>query len=245
MVSSILPGTTGAGALGVDTRFTRGATPAPRRDEAAISGDRVEIGAQSWSAARESVRDALAQAHIALAIGHDAQGTLLKVQELARTGGSQQDLDALLSGFSSRLETAIAQGGRILTGEDIVVEAEPGGAPVSVHGVDLRLKDEPGWNDVIAVPADADASAPAALGRAAQKSLDALQGAMERLLEAARALEAHQGFLGAMEGTASVRSDLDADSARLMALQVRQGLETAGAPIANVEPSAVLTLFRT
>ena len=37
----------------------------------------------------------------------------------------------------------------------------------------------------------------------------------------------------------------DADSARLMALQVRQGLESVGtAAIANVEPQAVLSLFR-
>jgi hypothetical protein len=42
-----------------------------------------------------------------------------------------------------------------------------------------------------------------------------------------------------------VRTDLDADGARLMALQVRQGLEAAGAgAIANVEPQAVLSLFR-
>lgn len=246
MVSSIRPGAAGANALGVDTRFARPATPTPRRDELAPGGDRVEISAQSWSSARESVRQGLAQVHLALAVGHDAQGMLLKVQDMARNGGSQEDLDAVLSAFASRLEAAIAQGGRILAGEDVTVDAEPGGAPVSVAGVDLRLKDKPAWGDVIAVPADADASAPAALGRAAQKSLDALQGAMERLLEAARALEAHQGFLGAMEGAASagVRSDLDADTARLLALQVRQGLEAAGAPIANVEPQAVLSLFR-
>jgi hypothetical protein len=42
-----------------------------------------------------------------------------------------------------------------------------------------------------------------------------------------------------------VRRDLDTDAARLLALQVRQGLEKTGAsPIANVEPQAVLTLFR-
>jgi hypothetical protein len=59
-----------------------------------------------------------------------------------------------------------------------------------------------------------------------------------------RSLEAHQGFLGAAEA-ASVRSDLDADSARLMALQVRQGLESANnLAIANTEPQAVLSLFR-
>ena len=65
-------------------------------------------------------------------------------------------------------------------------------------------------------------------------------------LAAVRGLEAHQGFLGAAENSvAGVRRDLDADSARLLALQVRQGLEGAGpSPIANVEPQAVLALFR-
>ncbi len=247
MVSSILPGATGAGALGVDTRFAR-TTPMKREDAgaaAAQAGDRVELSAATWSSARESVRSGLEQVHLALAIGHEAQGTLLKVQELARNGGSQEELDAILDSFTQRLQAAIDQGATLVAGEDVTVDAEPGGAPVVVAGVDLRLKDEPGWNDVMAVPAEADADSPAALARAAQKSLDTLQGAMERLLEAARALEAHQGFLGALEGAAGVRTDLDADAARLTALQVRQGLQASNAAIANVEPQAVLTLFRT
>jgi hypothetical protein len=69
---------------------------------------------------------------------------------------------------------------------------------------------------------------------------------MGRLLDSARALEAHQGFLGAAEGAAGMGAALDADGARLMALQVRQSLEALGAAsIANVEPQAVLALFRT
>ncbi|MEJ0059510.1 MAG: hypothetical protein WDM79_08050 [Terricaulis sp.] len=74
-----------------------------------------------------------------------------------------------------------------------------------------------------------------------------MQQGLERLSEALRALEAHQGFLGAAQGAANanVRTDLDADAARLLALQVRQGLDAAGgAAIANVEPQAVLALFR-
>ncbi|GAN00264.1 flagellin protein FlaA [alpha proteobacterium U9-1i] len=244
MVSSILPGATGANALGVDTRFTR-TTPLKRDDAApAQTGDRVEISAASWSSSRESVRAGLEQVHLALAIGHDAQGMLLKVQELARNGGSQEELDALLQGFSQRLQAAIDQGAKLVAGEDVNVDAEPGGSPVTVAGADLRLKAEPGWSDVIAVPAEADADSPAALARAAQKSLDTLQGAMERLLEAARALEAHQGFLGAVESAVGVRTDLDAEAARLTALQVRQGLQASNVAIANTEPQAVLTLFR-
>ena len=67
---------------------------------------------------------------------------------------------------------------------------------------------------------------------------------MSRLLDSARALEAHQGFLNAAAGASGVRHELDTDGARLLALQVRQGLEGTGAPIADVEPQAVLSLFR-
>lgn len=50
---------------------------------------------------------------------------------------------------------------------------------------------------------------------------------------------------GAAQGAAGIRHDIDADGARLLALQVRQGLEgVGGAAIANVEPQAVLSLFR-
>jgi hypothetical protein len=66
---------------------------------------------------------------------------------------------------------------------------------------------------------------------------------MGRLVDSARSLEAHQGFLAAAE--AGARGDFDADGARLLALQIRQGLDAAGgAPIANAEPQAVLSLFR-
>ena len=254
MVSPIVPGAVGAGALGVDSRFGRTASaPAPARDQPALGdrlGDRVELGgAAAWVAARESVRNGLNHVHRALALGHDAQGLLVRVQELARDGGpeAQGELQAVLGAFARRVEDAVAQGARLAAGEDVSVQAEPGGASVTIAGADLRLKDAPGWGDVIAVPRGASVDNPAALGRAVQKSLDALQNAIERLFEAARALEAHQGFLGAAETVlaSGVRHDLDADAARLLALQVRQGLDAGGAiAIANVEPQAVLSLFR-
>jgi len=110
--------------------------------------------------------------------------------------------------------------------------------------VDLRLKSEPGVTDVIGVSLEAQLD-DAGLGQAVQRSLDTLQDSMNRLIDSARALEAHQGFLGAAEGAMGVRNDLDAESARLLALQVRQGLQSlGGASIANAEPQAVLTLFR-
>lgn len=242
MVSSILPGAAGANALGVDTRFTRApAQGAPRREDA-VQTDRVEVTGAALAAARESVREGLAQIHQALAVGHDAQSMLVKVQELARNGGAQAELAETLEAYAQRADGAVAAGAGVVAGQEVVVQAEPGAAPVIIAGADLRLKQTPAARDVIAVSADAQVT-DAGLAQAAQKSLENLQQEMGRLLDSARSLEAHQGFLGAAE--LGARGDLDADGARLTALQVRQGLEkVGGAAIANVEPQAVLSLFR-
>jgi hypothetical protein len=245
MVSSIVPGAAGAGALGVDTRFAqRSAAAQTEQREQAANADRVELSGASLATARESVRQGVAQIQEALALGHEAMSMLLKAQSAARGEASQADLDAALKTFADRIEAALARGGRLAAGDDIAVQAEPGSGPVVIAGVDLRLKAAPDAGDVISVPAYARADDPD-LPQAAQRSLERLQDAMTRLLDSMRALEAHQGFLGAVENAAGVRRDIDTDGARLLALQVRQGLEAAGAPsIANAEPQAVLTLFR-
>lgn len=238
MVSSIVPGAS-ANTLGVDTRFARAAQP--QRHDGALQGDKVELSPAAINTARESVRAGMSQIHEALAAGHDAQAMLVKVQELAKSG-DQAGLAVLLSSFSQRVDAAIGRGAQVLAGEDVAVQAEPGAASVTIPGVDLRLKREPALSDLMQVSADAQAS-DVELAQAAQKSMENLQDAMSRLVDAARALEAHQGFLGAAE--AGARGDFDADGARLLALQVRQGLEAVGgAPIANAEPQAVLSLFR-
>jgi hypothetical protein len=239
MVSSIVPGATGANTLGVDTRYARAGQP-QRRDEPA-NADRVELSAAAINTARESVRAGMAQVHEAMAAGHDAQAMLVKVQGLAKSG-DQAGLTETLSAFSARMNAAIDRGASVLAGQDIQVQAEPGAPGVTIPGVDLRLKAAPSLADLITVSADANAD-DAALAQAAQRSMEALQEAMGRLVESARSLEAHQGFLSAAE--AGARGDFDADGARLLALQVRQGLEAVGsAPIANAEPQAVLSLFR-
>ena len=238
MVSSIVPGAS-ANTLGIDTRLARTAQP-QRRDEA-VQGDKVELSASAINTARESVRAGMSQVHEALAAGHDAQAMLVKLQALAKSG-DQAGLAELLSSFGQRVDAAIGRGAHVLAGEDVAVQAEPGAASVTIPGVDLRLKSEPTLSDLMLVSADAQVS-DAELAQAAQKSMENLQAAMSRLVDAARTLEAHQGFLGAAE--AGARGDFDADGARLLALQVRQGLEAVGgAPIANAEPQAVLSLFR-
>jgi hypothetical protein len=183
----------------------------------------------------------MAQVHEALAAGHDAQAMLVKVQGIAKQGGATA-LAETLSAFNNRVAAAIERGARVLAGENIEIQAEPGAPPVSIAGVDLRLKAKPEPSDIIIVPAQASPD-DSALAQSIQKSMDALQQAMGRLVDSARSLEAHQGFLAAAE--AGARGDFDADGARLLALQVRQGLDALGdGSIANADPQAVLSLFR-
>lgn len=245
MVTSILPGAAGVGALGVDSPFNKGPALNPGPSADARPRDRVELSGGALAAVRESVRAGMAQAHAALALGQDAQAMLVNLQALLRSGGSQAEANDLLSAFAKRVEDAIAQGNVLSAGEDVQVQAEPGAAPLTISGVDLRLKEDPSDEDVIAVAKGASLDEPD-LAKIVQQSLDALQAAMTRLLDTVRGLEAHQGFVGAAEkSVVGVRHDLNADSARLLALQVRQGLESVGpSPIANVEPQAVLALFR-
>jgi len=238
MVSSIVPGATGANALGVEPRFSAKSLQQPAAE--AATGDRVEVSENALAASRDSVREALTQLQQTLALSHDAQATLLKVQELARSGGDQAELTATLQGFAQRIESAISDGAKLAAGASVSVQAEPDAAPVVIAGLDLRLGSETSVLALVPNQQIDDADLPVLT----QSSLDALQSEVGRLLESTRSLEAHQGFLGAAE--ASGRGDYDADTARLIALQVRQGLEALGqqTSIANAEPQAVLSLFR-
>ena len=234
MVTSFVPGASGAPKLGSDGRYARPAE-APKREDA--SGERFEFSVASIRAASDSVGEALTQVHAALALGHDAQAMLAKVQALAGDGmPAQAQLDALLPGYARRVEAALADGALVAAGESITVQAEPNAAPVVIPGVDLRL------GGIISVDASARAD-DATLAQAARRSLETLQEAMGRLLDSARALEAHGGFLDAAAAS-GVRRDLEMDGARLLALQVRQAVECDGAPIVSAEPRAVLALFK-
>ncbi|MBL8543634.1 MAG: hypothetical protein JNJ63_07465 [Hyphomonadaceae bacterium] len=238
MVTSIVPGAAGANAFAVENRFARPNGQSAQTREGA-AGDRVELSGASLSLSRQSVERGLAELQETLALGRDAQALLVKAQELAQSGGSQADLDALLQAYQQRIDAANAQGMKLANGDAISVQAEPGAAGVTIAGADLRL-----GGGIVGIEEGAQVSDPD-LAPTAQRSLEALQDAMTRLSESARALEAHKGFLGAMEKVSGVRTDLDADGARLMALQVRQGLEQSGGlAIANAEPQAVLSLFR-
>jgi hypothetical protein len=248
MVSTITPGAApGANVVGVEARLARSnGALAERRPEAAPQGDQIDISAGSLAAARQSVRAGLDQIQTALEIGRDAQAMLINVEAMARRGASQEELEAVLSNFAERLEAALSSGARLVSGESIPINAEPGAAAIVAPGMDLRLRATPRAGDIMQVASDARAN-DAGLAEAAQRSFENVQAAMTRLADAGRALEAHQGFIRVAESAlnANVRQDLDTEGAQLLALQVRQGLEAAGArSIANAEPQAVLALFR-
>jgi hypothetical protein len=256
MVSSIIPGVTNPsaqGSLGVEPRVPArpGGSVERSEESGATKRDQVAIGdTAAWAAARESVRAGLEQVQTALDVGRAGQVLLARIDELAEAyredpDAAEADLAAALAKFAERVEAAIAEGARLLAGEDVSVQAEAGATPISVEGLDLRFA--VGAGGVFEFDAEARfGDNPAALSEAVAHSRAALQAGLQRLADSARALEAHQGFLGVLAGAANgVRDDLDADAARLVALQVRQDLDgLSGAAIANVEPKSVLSLFR-
>src|SRR5215468_9322482 len=99
MVSSIVPGTTSAGALGVDARYNRQQSANSQANDAPTgASDRVDMsGPAAWAAARESVSGGLSQLEAAMSAGRDAQNMLLAAQSVS----SQADLDALLQNYNA------------------------------------------------------------------------------------------------------------------------------------------------
>ncbi len=233
MVASITPNATGAAALGAETRVARPQLSLPQKPQTATNSEAAHVtvsdAAGAFRAAQASVTEGLASLDLALAAGREALLRLNEIGEAARGGEDPQDA---IDAYARGLERADSG---LLFGESLEIEAEPGAAPLTVSGADVRL------GALVAVPADAADSSPADLARAAQAGAAVLQQHLTRLEAAARSLEAHAGFLGAAGGE---RADVDADGARLLALQVRQGLSGSGGAIANAQPQAVLSLFK-
>lgn len=246
MVNSVAPG-----ALAVNPSIVSAADQRQARVGAGVEtldgagkSDSVSLSRAPLTNARESVREALRQVDLARDLARDAQTLLVTAQSAARGEASQSDLDEALGAYAHKVDVARADGGVLLTGEDVMVQAEPGASALVIGGADLQLKANPSAAGIIQLSLGAKADDGATTG-VAQASLDRLQAVVGRLSESAKALEAHDRLLGAAETAIGVRGDLNADSARLMALQVRQGLEQApGVSIANVEPQSVLALFR-
>jgi flagellin len=79
-------------------------------------------------------------------------------------------------------------------------------------------------------------------------SLTNIQAALNALSDQASQVSAHGSILsqlsGALQAAAAANGGAGADGARLLALQVQQGLGAQAQPIANQSPQMVLSLFR-
>jgi hypothetical protein len=131
-------------------------------------------------------------------------------------------------------------------GVNLLDGSTSGAASVSaatLTGVDLSL-----GGPVIGVGADAGLSDPtgaAAIAGQLGTAIDKVGAAVDQISAQGQAIESHLSVL-AQAGLAitGVNGGLDADGARLAALQVQQQLSLTNGAIASQSPNAVLVLFQ-
>ncbi len=254
MVSSVQPTAhTPISPLQIQPRPAQaGETGSNARDSVSLSRAASAINPHAELNAARSLLD------LALAAGREGASLISQMRDVARASIEASDAEraalneqfqALKSQYSDTVDKAIKAGADLLAGSSIDVAVDSDGAPVTVAGYDLRVKDEPGVEDVLRLSTSSgvgDEASARAAARDADASLARIDVALSRLSGAAQKLAAHDGFLSALEGSvaANIKEPADAEGARLMALQVRQGLLGGNAAIANAAPQALLTLFR-
>jgi hypothetical protein len=154
---------------------------------------------------------------------------------------------ALMQKLSETIARAVEAGARPLAGEALVLDGDP--PAVLDEGLDLRFKDSAADGAPLRVSrldTIGDAHSAAQTVRLLQQSDARIQAGLERLRALDGKLDHHGELLSLAESArvSGVRTDLDAEGARYLALQVKQ--ELAGLPfgIANAAPQSILTLFR-
>lgn len=171
---------------------------------------------------------ALAALDRAVAAGRNAGPILAEAEEIVRAGALAPEIEELMR----RYDAALDEGGPLLKGNSIFATIDPRTPAVEIEGIDVSR------------------AAPVGEGVDALKALQTLRGKLDGALSA---LSEQGGRLGAHGGlvellSAQLRSavsiDLDAEEARLTALQVGQSLAESAYPAANAAPHAILSLFR-
>jgi len=198
----------------------------------------VTVGLESAARARPSPndapppRDALANVDRGLALSSMQEGlanaaTALDValrfgkQAFAELTTGEARSPAQLADFAAQLRAADALSGGLLTGGSLNVRTSPEGGTVEIEGVDVR-----------ALGADAE-------------SVKTLSAALARFASAADKLTAHARLAATtLNGLQGVSTDLDADQARLTALDAAQGLRGVSPAIANASPLSLLAFFQ-
>lgn len=232
----------------------------PRAEAVKVDPSRLEHR-EDVRAARDDVAEARAALEGAVAVGSRVRDLLSEIRQLAQRAADPSTPDAAraaqdvafraaLQQAGEAVESALEKGVPLIAGDAIAVAADPDSdATFQIPGLDLRLKTAVTGDETLLLARGANIADAAGAGealRAADRSLARLDEGLRRLSGEADALSRHDALLGALDTAlaAAVRTDLGADAARLMALQVRQDLAESTGAIANVRPNAILALFR-
>ena len=205
-------------------------------------------GVSSGLAGAASIADA------AVASGTAIEGLLAQMRQDA-VSASNPGLDddsraALNSGFKSSLaqiQKAIGAAG--VDGVNLLDGSTEGAANVAsatLTGVNLSR-----GGPLIGVGADAsltDPSSASALASQLGSAIDNVGKAIDQISAQGQAIESHLSVIaqaGLSPGVAgAVNGGLDADGARLAALQVQQQLSLTSSGVGNQSPNAILSLFQ-
>ncbi|MBT9445768.1 MAG: hypothetical protein IV086_08730 [Hyphomonadaceae bacterium] len=247
-----------------------GAGPAAELKSERVRPDAVRVDARVDArleyqgdvlASREDVAAAKGALDLFIAAARQVRGLLLEARDLALRAAEPETPDAarvaqdvpfraLVQELTKLVDSAIGRGGALLTGASVPVAADPDSAQdLEVAGLDLRIKARAGEDDAIRLTTASTISTidgAQAAARAADESIARIDAGLRRIESGTARLDGHDRLLSALDNAlaAHVRTDFDADAARLIALQVKQELSRASSPIASAAPSSVLALFR-
>jgi hypothetical protein len=222
----------------------------PSADAAAPSSTFIDLSGLSTSGAAgpsSSAANSASIADAAIASGSIVEGLISQMRDAAVSASdpniSSDARAALNAGFQSGLSqigaavSAAGVGGVNLLDGSANSQTSSGG--LATYNFSLG-------GSVIGVPAGAnlaDPSTAASLADQLQTALGNVGSAVSTLTDQANAME--DDFAGAISsGASGVDPSLDADGARLAALQVQQQLSGGSGSIGNPSSAAILALFR-
>ncbi|HEX7760638.1 MAG TPA: flagellin [Caulobacteraceae bacterium] len=167
----------------------------------------------------------------------------------ASRGTLNANFRSLLEKVAQTVASASSGGVNLLDGSqtgDLQFSAGASGGSVTLSAGDLSL-----GGSILTLSADSSIDTPTAAAgslTALDTSITNLTQALSTLQSQAKQISVHSGFVQAYSSVLAASGDsgagMDADSARLLALQVQQQLSGQSLSIANQSPQAVLSLFR-
>lgn len=216
----------------------------------------ASAGGDPLGGAIQGLSRAATVSDIAVAAGGAVAGLLGQLQQDAAQAadpstdpttrqGLNTDYRSLLGQIQAAVQSAGFDGVNLVDGSTAAAarfSIGPDGATASLSGQDLSL-----GGAVVTVASTSSIGTPSAAAAALSditQSLSNLKAALDQLTAQADSITAHGGLLAQAAGQGGGGSNLDADGARLQALQIQQQLAGSDVSIANQAPQLVLALFR-